>query len=293
MTLTRPILMQAMDGDDTFSYTAAELRAGLVGSIFSREGVIGPEYGALKMTEREAGPNFSIDVAPGQVAVFGDDVSDQGTYVCMNTAVYNLATPQPPATGSRRHRVVARVRDRAHNTAWTEGVYDWLPEIVPDTGAGTPPEPLTATTIGYVTIAAGASSVRTANIENKPVRATVGTADRVGTFDYLTPDYAPEDSNRPLRWRVNSDGWVSLAGFLRFKKPTTTARAGVTYGISKSPLPEPIRPWGYRDFMGVTSFGFVHYAINLDWKITYRTFGNMPLVQNGTWWSFDGCGYLL
>lgn len=293
MTLERPIPMQAASGDEPFVFDAAAVRAGLVGSIYSREGVVGPEYGALQLSPRAAGPNFSIDIAPGRVVVFGDDSSDQGPYVCNNTAVENVDTPQPPGSGSRRHRVIARVRDRAHNTAWVAGTYDWLPEFVLDTGAGTPDEPPTATTLGFVNMRAGQVSVQSSDIEWNPARATVGTPDRAGTFDFLTPDYAIGDANRPLRWRVNSDGWVTLAGFLRFKKPNAPVTSGGTYTISKSPLPAPIRPVGYRDFMGVTSFGFVHYAVGLDGKITYQVFGNFTLVQNGTWWSFDNCGYLL
>lgn len=294
MTLARPILMQASDGDEVFPYSAAELRSGLVGSIFSREGVIGPEYGALALTPRAAGPNFSIDMAPGLAAVFGDDSSDQGTYIVDNTAVFNLETPQPPGSGTRRHRVVARVRDHSHNTAWLAGVYDWIPEFVLDVGNGTPDEPLTATTLGFVNMRQGQVSVQASDIEQKPARATVGTPDQTGVFTVL-PDYSVGDSTRPLRWSVNSDGWVSLAGWIRFVKPNAPVVGNGTYTFTNAPLPTTVRPTpaGYRDMIMATSFYPVQCTLTPAGHLVYRCYWNATLLQNSTWWSFDGIGWKL
>lgn len=294
MTLERPVLMQAREGETAFSYTAQELRSGLVSSIFSREGVIGPEYGALRLDQRGAGANFSIDIYPGRCTIFGDDASDQGAYVCNNTAIYNLDTPAAPGTGTRRHRVIAQLRDRAHNTGLAVGTYEWQPVILPDVGAGTPDLPDSAITLGYIRMSAGMVSVQTANIDTEPDRATVGTPDRTGTFTVLN-DYSVGDSTRPLRWSVNSDGWVSLGGWIRFVKPNAPLAANGTFTLTNAPLPATIRPTpaGYRDMMMATSFWPVQCSLTPAGHLVYRCYWSATLLQNSSWWSFDGIGWKL
>lgn len=157
MTLKRPLLMQAAGADPTFSYSALDHRA-MYDALVTTEGVIS----GLKAVQRAAGANFSVDVGAGFCVIAGDDVANQGKYLCQSTAVENVAIPSPPVSGSRIHRVIARVKDEAHEGTWS--TYEWTLECLEDTGSGTPALPDSAITLALVTVASGASNVSTGNI---------------------------------------------------------------------------------------------------------------------------------
>ncbi|GAA3957780.1 hypothetical protein GCM10023085_45360 [Actinomadura viridis] len=172
MTLKRPLYMQAGGGDSTFSYSALDNRD-LLSGLMHQEGIVAPDvvYGALKVTQRAAGANFSVDIAPGRCAIVGDDVSNQGYYMCQSTAVENLTVPSPPGTGSRTHRVVARVKDKLHNGSWS--TYEWTLEVLEDSGSGTPAVPASAISLATVSVAAGQSSVQDGNITDTRLSAAL------------------------------------------------------------------------------------------------------------------------
>lgn len=164
MTLNRPLLMQAGGGDATFDYSAL-LTRGLLRAIWRDEGVVrrgSAGVNSFKVSQRAAGANFSVDVQPGFAVIEGDDITDQGFYLVESTAVENLVVPSPPGTGSRTHRVVAQVRDKLHNGTFT--TYDWLLQVLEDTGSGTPATPASAISLATVAVAAGQASVTNANI---------------------------------------------------------------------------------------------------------------------------------
>lgn len=292
MTLLRPLYMQPGVGDPAIQYTAQDDRASLLSAVFSREGVLDVDAGQLKVTQRAAGANFSVDIAAGRAAINGDDVSDQGTYVVTNTATVNLATPVAPGSGTRVHRVIARVKDKLHNGTWT--TYEWVLEILQDTGAGTPATPASAISLATVSIAAGAASVTNANITDTRPYASVGTRDRSGTWS-VTSDFLAEDPNRPLTYRVNPDGWVALSGFVRWTAANFTPTGNVQYGISNGAMPAAVRPAGsYRDTIIPTSAGPCQISVTPpDGVLKFLFWQNTTLVQNQTWWSFDGCGWRL
>lgn len=153
--------MQPAVGDPSINVPAATFRmaiAALAG--IGGEGILAPTSAVV--TQRGAGANFSVDIQPFQAIVAGTDVSEQGSYLVTNTAVFNLATPSPPGSGTRTHRLVAQVRDKKNNGTWT--TYDWTPVIVQDTGSGEPAEPASSETLADITIAAGQASVTNANI---------------------------------------------------------------------------------------------------------------------------------
>ncbi|WP_433234020.1 hypothetical protein [Actinomadura nitritigenes] len=187
MTLLRPFLMQPGGTDPVMPYDAIDVREMLRG-IIRGDGILVPDIaaGGLKVSQRAAGANFSVDVAAGRAAVFGDDVANQGVYLIESTGVVNVTVPSPPASGSRTHRVVAQVRDKLHNGAWTS--YDWLPLLLEDTGAGTPALPGSAIALGRVTVTAGQSSVTDANIVDDRVSANLAPARFASVFtDSLRP----------------------------------------------------------------------------------------------------------
>lgn len=290
MTLLTPLYMQPVTGDPSIEYSALQDRASLLAALFSREGVLDVDAGQLLVTQRAAGANFSVDIAAGRAAITGDDISDQGTYLCTSTAVENRATPQPPASGSRTHRVVARVRDKLHNGAWT--VYDWVLEILTDTGTGLPAVPPSAIHLATVTMPAGMVSVTDADIVNDPPRARVGTTDRTGSISPLSGWSAP-DANRPPRWHLSPSGWVSLGGWIQRNSGLNfTANAGQLYDFTAA-FPAAITPVGYRDMPGITGRGSVQYTLNPSTGRLYFRFQASTLVDAGTWLSLDGTGYKL
>lgn len=165
MTLHKPYAMQETLADASdILYTAQELRMySRAIAQMSGNGVL--NTGDLAVSQRAAGANFSVDIAAGIAGVLGDDVTNQGLYYAWNDAVFNLVTPSAPGSGTRVHRVVAQIRDKLHNGAWT--TYDWTPVLLQDTGTGTPAEPASAVTLALVSISAGDLSVTTGSITDK------------------------------------------------------------------------------------------------------------------------------
>jgi hypothetical protein len=188
--------VQPATGDAAINVPASTFRmvanALVGGSAATKEGVIAPASAIV--TQRGAGANFSVDIAPFVAIVAGEDVTDQGGYIVTNTAVFNLATPSAPGAGTRTHRLVAQVRDKRANAGWS--TYDWTPLIVQDTGSGERDEPASSETLAHIVIAAGQPNVSNANITqgyqvlrslipNAPVQtfqAGVGSWNSTGSF---------------------------------------------------------------------------------------------------------------
>jgi hypothetical protein len=166
-----PLWQQASGGDAAISYTGAADR-GLLDALIAAEGIL--SFGALKVTQRGAGANFSVDVAAGMIAILGDNAANQGKYVARTLGVVNVVTPTAPGSGTRVHRIIARVRDKQ---VIGSGTYDWTLELLEDTGTGTPAEPSSAVTLATVSIAAGQASVLNANITDlRPYAQTFNNA---------------------------------------------------------------------------------------------------------------------
>lgn len=200
MTLKRPLLMQAAGGDATFSYSALDTRA-MLARLLHSEGIAAPDVvaGSLKVSQRGAGANFSVDIAAGSCLITGDDVSDQGVYLCESTAVVNVATPTAPASGTRTHRVVARVKDKLHNGTYS--TYEWTLECLTDPGTGVPAVPASAISLATVSIAAGQASVQTANITDTRASASLISAKFPQVSGTTTRPPAPFESE--LGWRTD------------------------------------------------------------------------------------------
>jgi hypothetical protein len=171
MTLQRPLFMQAAGGDTAFSYAALATRQ-MYDIAYATEGVVSL---GLQVTQRGAGANMSVDVAAGSCVIFGDDVSGQGKYMCVNDAgALNVVVPAAPVSGTRIHRVVARIKDKLHNGTWT--TYEWTIELLADTGSGTPALPASAISLARVTVVAGQVTVVTANITDDRTSALLAPA---------------------------------------------------------------------------------------------------------------------
>lgn len=154
-------VQKAETPDPDLVYLAGADRA-LLDAMFISEGAVGPA--SWVVNPRLAGNNFSVDISPGFGISQGIDVAGQGRYLMRSTATVNLATPTPPATGMRDHRVIARVYDKS-----VSGVNsDWTFEVLEGTVDGyvPPAEPNNAITLAHVHTFAGDAAVTWDNIED-------------------------------------------------------------------------------------------------------------------------------
>lgn len=290
MTLLTPLFMQAGGADPTISYSATNYRYGLGNALFAVEGVINPlGSGGLQVTQRGAGANFSVDVAPGFAVITGNDIASQGVYICGSDATVNLVVPAAPGSGTRVHRVVAQVRDKLNNGSWT--TYDWTPVLLPDIGSGTPAEPASATTLGLVSVSAGQASVGNANITDSRVWARPALA-VTGALTIITA-WASDDTSRPLTYRRTADGFVHLYGWVRRSASPFTATGGASFDFAN--IPAIARPSGIRDVIGATGIGTggcVNMTVFTTGVITF-TFRTTNTVGINDWFSLDGISYQL
>ncbi|MFD0902325.1 hypothetical protein [Actinomadura sediminis] len=160
MTLYRPLFMQAAMGDTEFEYDGRALRLMLTG-LWSSEG---PVNNSFIVSQRGAGANMSVDVSGGTAVVTGNDVSLQGTYMCVSDATVNVTVPAAPASGSRTHRIMLYVKDKLYDGTLAADTYEFAVELQEDTGSGTPTLPPSAISLALVTVAAGQISVTDADI---------------------------------------------------------------------------------------------------------------------------------
>lgn len=287
MALETPLYMQPASGDSAIQYSARQDRAGLLSAIYSREGVLDVDAGQLRVTQRSAGANMSVDVAAGRCAIFGDDVSDQGTYVCNNTTPVNLSVPARPASGSRTHRVIARVRDKLANGVWT--TYDWTIEVLVDSGSGVPSVPNSAISLATVTVTSSSTSVTNAMITDSRPRATVGTPALTGAVAPFGGWYG--NASNPPRYSVTPDGLVLLSGVIYRGSGGTFTAAGATY-YEFATLPAAIRPQAGR-LLPILAQAFRSGVaqFNTDGIVKFAFPSSQTVTQDVFWLSLDGLAY--
>lgn len=288
MPIERPVLMQPVSGDTTIQYSARELRSAMLGSLFSREGVIDRDGGHLRVSQRGQGANMSVDVAAGRAAVFGDDASDQGAYSVNSTTVVNLAIPAPSQSASRTHRVILRVRDRSENGTWAPNTYDAVLQVQPDTTAAAALPP-TAIPLATVTTPANASSVTTAMVGDMRKPATVGTPARTGDAPPFAGWYGVP--NKQPKYSVTPDGVVLLSGQIMRGAATFTTAATTAYEFGT--IPAAVLPTGPRLMLGLGQ-GYrtdtvLHISPNGRLYFSYNS--AQVIVKDEFWISLDGVTY--
>jgi len=167
VTLYRPLFMQAAEGDSTIEYDGRLMRLMLTGTWSSE----GPVNDSFQVSQRSAGANMSVDVSGGTAVVTGNDVSLQGTYMCVSDAVENVVVPAAPASGTRTHRIMLYVKDKLYDGTLAADTYEFVVELQEDTGSGTPALPPSAISLALVQVAAGQISVTDANITDTRISA--------------------------------------------------------------------------------------------------------------------------
>jgi len=303
-----PQFLQPGLDDLDATYLPRLFRTGVLTPLYERPGVLDRDAGHLRVTQRGAGANLSVDVAAGRAAIRGTKVAGQGTYLCVSTAVENR-TVTAPASGARTYRIVARVRDKADTTAASspDTASDWSIESSFAAGSNPPPEPDSAITLATFTLTSSTTSVTTAMINDVRPRAGSGTAALTGTWGQTginSTFYGADDPTRPLTWMKTPDGFVTLGGWMRRKGSSTTPIRNEFYtwdgtrgwGKGAAVLPPEIRPvGGVRDTVTITSNGDMHVVLFpsgvMSWRFQYDTTLVAGTQANQTWFAFDGITY--
>lgn len=190
------------------------------------------------------------------------------------------------------------MKDKLANGIWTG--YEWNIEVQPDSGSGTPNTPNSAISLATVAVSANTVSVVDSNILDTRGRSVVGTPAITGDLlaSGIHSSYGGRDGTRPLTFQKNPDGWVMLSGWFRRSGGSTAVTKDTTYwldgGTAESGsalLPVEARPSGVRDFIGLTSNGYVHYAVYPNGRMSFRFNYATTLSQNLSWFTLDGCSY--
>lgn len=207
------------------------------------EGVVG--VNDLKVSQRGAGANLSVDVAAGVAWVAGDDAAaTQPLYRCYNDGTVNLAIATADATNPRIDRVVAEVRD----SAFAGVSQDWRLRVVTGTPAGSPSAPAlppNAITLATVSVPAADTTISDSQITDGRSyvypNASFDEACRVhritfqsvpnGTVTQISWDaelYDPcgmhDLATNPQRITVKSTGLYAISAALYFPPATSQTR---------------------------------------------------------------------
>jgi hypothetical protein len=159
VTLETPLFMEPSVGDPDIPYTAQQSRA-LFDVMSFLPGVT--LKNDLKVSQRAAGANLSVDVAAGSAMIPGSSVAYQGKYLCRSTAPVNVPlVGGVPSSGTRTDLIVAQVFD---DQADGSGQYAWSPVWVP----GTTSAPANSIPLAKVVVGSGISSILTAAIDDTP-----------------------------------------------------------------------------------------------------------------------------
>jgi microcystin-dependent protein len=159
---------------------AARVDRMLIAALWD-EGVLGAA--ALKVSQRAAGANFSVDVAVGSIVITGDDQTNQGNYLAKCTALENITISAAPGSNSRYDIVVVRHRDSnaggvgtsAGQTTATIADFNSGISVIAGTAAASPTVPAVPNTCALIAvigpITSATSAITTALIHD----ATTGT----------------------------------------------------------------------------------------------------------------------
>lgn len=174
----KPLFIQAATGDTAIEYDGYLMRL-LVGAIWARTGIITND--AFKITQRAAGADLSIDLAPGFAVLGPTDGTSPDKYLVYQGSTLNLPltgfTTSP--AGLRTHKVWLAIYDKQKMSAGT--LYEGQVMATEDTGAGAPtptnalfPGLVNAQQLGTFTLTTGQSTVQTAQITNSIRHANLG-----------------------------------------------------------------------------------------------------------------------
>jgi microcystin-dependent protein len=207
MTLEEPKWLQ----NGTY---AARMDRGILSTLWW-EGV--PSLLDFRVTQRALGTNMSVDVAPGEAWVQGDDETDQGVYLCRSTAVENVLIDANSSGSTRIDLIVCQVNDP---TAGGLSGDNFAPEVIKGTpGAGPPLQTGSSLLLATLTIVSGTTVITNAMITDN--RVLSGRRDPAGTLMQVA------------HTGVTINGWLPCNGSAvnRITYRRLFATIGTTYGV--------------------------------------------------------------
>jgi hypothetical protein len=178
--LNPPVAMQ-----NRSDHSALTVRT-LSDALSSSSAVVG--INDLKVSQRAAGANMSVDVAGGLCIIDGTESATQGSYVCRSDATpTNVVIAASSPTLPRIDIVVAKVQDAFYSgvtNAWSIVAVTGTPAASPVA----PSAPANSLLLANISVAANATSVVTGNITDKRV---------VGHGNLYTGDFVCTSTTRP------------------------------------------------------------------------------------------------
>jgi len=165
MALQQPLFEE----NDTTDQHAIQFRTLLRDIYGNRPGVMAVNN--MKVSQRGAGANMSVDVAVGSALITGSVVAQHGFYYVFNDAVSNVVISASNPSNPRITSVIIQVRDAFYSGANNDAIF----VAVDGTPAASPSAP-DLVALGYtnyiilanVTVPAAATSIVDANIANQP-----------------------------------------------------------------------------------------------------------------------------
>jgi hypothetical protein len=147
-------------------------------------------FDGLVVAQRGAGANVSVDISLGSCIINGDDQANQGAYLALVDALYNLSMPAVPGSNKRIDLVSLRINDpNAGGPAGDSATFVVTQGSVSATPSP-PTAPTSAITLAQVLRTAGDSAVLTSMITDVGPRGvwpyTVSTSVAPAT---LPPNY--------------------------------------------------------------------------------------------------------
>jgi len=213
--------------------------------------------GDLAVTQNGT-PNMSVNVAAGRAFIRGTETGslNQGAYSFFNDGAVNLAVAAADPTNPRRDLVIAQVRD----SNYSGGVNDARLTVVTGTPAASPSDPtppVNALVLARIAVAAGATSVVTANITDLRTRAAglggvqvcTSTTRPSGASLFNGLSIYETDTFRELLY--DGTGWTIMSEPVQAYTPTL---GDLTLG-NGSLAGEYHRSDGYVDFYARINFG--------------------------------------
>lgn len=172
-----PIFLQAG------SHPAEETRLMLGGMLGAATGSFAggvassdPAHGVRRVADlavsQNGTPNMSVNVAAGGCFIRGTENANQGAYHLWNDGSVNLAISASNPTNPRRDLIIAQVRDSAYSGASNDARII----VVTGTPAASPVDPTVpanSLVLARIAVAAGASSIVTANITDLRTMANI------------------------------------------------------------------------------------------------------------------------
>lgn len=188
---------------------------GLLGGV-ATTGVLDAAH--LKVSQRAAGVNLSVDVAPGHMFIEGQRSTVQGTYHVYNDAVINVPLSAADPTNPRIDVIYVRLRDSGYDGAFA-GQDDSPVLVAQGTAAGSPAAPTPSGTdfvvLARVAVAAADTTIVNGDITDMRTIAYSSLKPWAVAWGELDHDELSADSSSASTTFIDSGlsvTWDAIAG---------------------------------------------------------------------------------